>query len=290
MFDAFQQRYPGIRVRPQTARGPEMVARLDSEIASGQRQIGVFATALSTMYTTQKAGRFEPFDPPSAQGLPERYREADNAFHAASATPYGILYNTNLVRPEEAPRTWQDLADARWRGKVFADDPRTAGGGQIVMVGFTHHPELGWPYVEALGGQQLHFSRDRAEIPNAVARGEYPVAFPVSVRDVIRLRQANAPVELVLPRLGSCECATGYVGAIKGGPHPNAAKLLVDFYFTDAGQQQLAERGDFPAMPGQPGPSGFPPLSDIPLMPQLTKDDIDRIDSSIARFDAIFIR
>jgi iron(III) transport system substrate-binding protein len=290
VFDAFQQKYSGIRVQPLTARGPEMIARLDSEIASGQRQIGVFATALSTMYTTQKAGRFEPFDPPSAKGLPERYRESDNSFHGASATPYGILYNTNLVRPDEAPQSWQDLLDPKWRGKIIADDPRTAGGGQITMVGFTKHPELGWPYVETLAGQQIRFSRDRAEIPNAVARGEYPLAYPVSVRDIIRLRQANAPVELVLPRQGACECATGYVGAIQGGPHPNASKLLVDFYFTDPGQKELAERGDFPAMPGQAGPSGFPPLSDIPLLPQLTKDDIDGIDRYITRFDAIFAR
>jgi iron(III) transport system substrate-binding protein len=290
LYDAFQQKYPGIRVQPLTARGPEMIARLDSEFASGQRQIGVFTTALSTMYQTQQAGRFELWEPPSAKGLPDRYREADASFNAASITPYGILYNTNLVRPEEAPRTWQDLTDSKWRGKIYVDDPRTAGGGQIMMVGFSHHPELGWPYVEALGRQQLQFTRDRPEIPNSVARGEYAISMPVSARDYVRLKAANAPVELILPKVGSCECATGYAGVIKGAPQPSAAKLLVDFHFAPDGQRALAERGDFPVMPGAAGPSGFPPASDIPLLPQLTKDDIDHIDDYITRFDAIFIR
>ena len=101
--DAFQRKY-GVRVFPLTARGPEMMARLDSEFASGQRQIGVFTTALSTMYLTQQAGRFESWNPPSSAGLPDRYREADNSFLAAAISPYGLLYNTKLVAPADRLR------------------------------------------------------------------------------------------------------------------------------------------------------------------------------------------
>ena len=132
--------------------------------------------------------------------------------------------------------------------------------------------------------------RERAELPNAVARGEYPIAFPISIRDYVRLKAANAPVNLVLPRIGSCECATQYVGVIKGGPQPNAAKLFADYHFSRDGQALLAKRGDLPTMPGMSGPDGFPPASDLPLLPQLTKADIDRIDDYIKRFNTVFGR
>ena len=290
LFDTFQQRYRDVRIQPLTARGPEMIARLDSEIASGQRQLSVFSTALSTMYTTKKAGRFEKWEPQSARGLPERYKDADGFYYASSITPYGILVNTNLVPADQAPRTWKDLAHPRWRGKLIADDPRTAGGGQIVMAGFSHHPDLGWAFVESLKDLQIHFTRERPEIPNSVARGEYPVAMPVSVRDYLRLKEANAPVELYLPTIGACECATGYVGVLAGAPHPNAAKLFLDFHFTEAGQQALSARGDFPVMPGMVSPGGFPPLSEIALLPQLTEEDVDQIASYVSRFEALFFR
>ena len=90
---------------------------------------------------------------------------------------------------------------------MISDDPRTTGGGQIFAVGLTKHPDLGWDFVEKLGTQDITYSRDRGDIPNAVARGEFELAFPISVQDFQDMKEANAPVEIVLPEQ-ACECSS----------------------------------------------------------------------------------
>jgi iron(III) transport system substrate-binding protein len=290
VFDAFQKKYTGIAIEAITARGPEMLARLDAEIASGQRQLSVWSVALSSTYNAKKRNALEKWEPPAARTLAERFKNPEGWYRASAMTPYGILTNTNLVPSGQGPQSWKDLADPKWKGKIVSDDPRTAGGGQIVTHGFIKDPALGWSYVEQLAKQEIRFSRDRNEIVNSIARGEFAVNYPASVRDYVRLKEANAPVELVLPKDGSCECSTGYVSLLKDAPHPNAARLLVNFYFTEEGQKALVSAGHFPTMPGIAGPEGYPATTEIKLLPPLTEKDLDDLDNFLAKIETIFFK
>ena len=285
---AFTQQYPGIEVQAITLRGADMMARLQSEIASGQRLMDVFLTAQGTMYAARQADYFEAWAPPAAEGLPADFRPPGNYYTAVSTGVYGILYNTNLVPASEAPTGWKDLADPKWRGKILYYDPRSAGSGQTSMIRFSKSPELGWEFIESLRTQNITFTRDRLQGAQQVAQGAYPIFAPGDIGDEADLKKANAPAKLVFPPREGLHLDVSFAGVLKGAPHPNAARLFVNYLLTPEGQQALADTGDYPLRPGIPGPGGLPPLSEMKTLPEVTEADRDRNDDYVKRFEELF--
>ena len=110
---------------------------------------------------------------------------------------YGILVNTKLVPPADEPKSWTDLLDPKWTGKILADDPRALGGGFNAFV--AQNDKFGVDFLKKLAEQKLTFSRDLRESERRVARGEFPVYAPFLFNDYSTLRglpvKAIAPVE-----------------------------------------------------------------------------------------------
>ena len=292
LYASFTRQNPGVTVEPINARGPEMIARVDSEIASGQRLTDLYTTAQGTFYITKKAGRFEAYNPPNAADLPTQYRDPENLFFGYSLSAYGLLVNTDLVAPEDRPRSWKDLANPKLRGKILADDPRSQGGGMWLMIQTSMSPALGWDFVQSLKPQQIQFSREMPELTNQVARGQVPMAMPVPLRDYLTLKAKDpaVPVEIIFPEEGACICALNLIGLLKSAPHPDAAKLLMSFYFSDEAQAYMGKDGYFPTRPGQAGPAGYPPLSQMKLLPMLTDSELENLNTYSGRFEDVFFR
>jgi iron(III) transport system substrate-binding protein len=151
---------------------------------------------------------------------------------------YGILVNTRLVTPADEPKSWADLADPKWTGKILADDPRALGGGFNAFV--AQHDKLGVDFLKKLADQKLSFSRDLRESERRVARGEFPVYAPFLFNDYSTLR--GLPIKAIAPTEG-----VAYVqfvaSMVKNAPHPNAALLFIDFLLSDESQIILAGEG-----------------------------------------------
>lgn len=139
------------------------------------------------------------------------------------AIVYGILVNTRLVKPADEPKSWQDLLDPRWKGKILADDLRTLGGGGVLFS--VLQDKFGREFHEKLAAQELKFSREIPANERRVARGEMPIYIPDSLTSLAELK--GLPVKFIAPVEG-----LPYVGydlaLAKGAPHPNAARLLME--------------------------------------------------------------
>ena len=158
---------------------------------------------------------------------------------------YGILINTRLVAPADEPKSWADLADPKWAGKILADDPRALGGGFNAFV--AQHDTLGVDFLKKLADQKLNFSRDLRESERRVSRGEFPIYAPFLFNDFSTLR--GLPIKAIAPTEG-----VAYVqfvaSMIKNAPHPNAALLFIDFLLSDEAQIILANEGLGPVIDG----------------------------------------
>ena len=158
---------------------------------------------------------------------------------------YGILVNTRLVSPADEPKSWTDLADPKWTGKILADDPRALGGGFNAFV--AQHDKIGVEFLKKLADQKLTFSRDLRESERRTARGEFPVYAPFLFNDFSTLR--GLPIKAIVPTEG-----VAYVqfvaSMIKNAPHPNAALLFINFLLSDEAQVILANEGLGPAIDG----------------------------------------
>jgi iron(III) transport system substrate-binding protein len=132
---------------------------------------------------------------------------------------YGILVNTEMVKPAEEPKSWQDLLDPRWKGKILSDDMRALGGGAVFFMVTVQ--KFGKEFQEKLAAQQLHMNRElRGNYPR-VARGEYPIYIPFTLPDSLELK--GLPVKAIM---ASEAVRVRFDGTILKGALPERARLF----------------------------------------------------------------
>ena len=227
---AFEARY-GIRFELLEARASELRERIRTEQAAG-KVLGDISHNGSTTTALQLAeNTFQPYGALPNGARPIAPFKADGTRVPIYVIPYGILVNTDMVKPGEEPKSWKDVLDPRWKGKILSDDLRALGGGAVLFMVTTQH--FGKEFNEKLAEQQPHMNRDlRGNYPR-VARGEYPLYLPFTLPDILELK--GLPVKALLPEEG-CPYVR-FDGAIfKGAPRPNAARLLLDFFLSDESQ------------------------------------------------------
>jgi iron(III) transport system substrate-binding protein len=234
---AFEKKY-GIPVTFLAARASEIRERVRTEQAAG-RFIGDVSHNGSTTSSLQaRDGAFQPHGPlPGLSKLRAPFK-ADELRVPVFATTYAILINTNLVKPADEPKSWMDLTDPKWKGKILSDDMRALGGGQVAF--FALYDKLGRGFHEKLALNELVFSRDLLASERRVARGDYPVWIPMVTGDYADLK--GLPVKMLLPQEGY-PYITYELALLKNAPHPNAARLFMDFYLSDEAQLIHDQRG-----------------------------------------------
>jgi iron(III) transport system substrate-binding protein len=186
----------------------------------------------------------------------------------------GILINSGLVSAEAAPKSWLDLIDQRWRGKLLIDDPRGAGAGGTwfeVMLN-----KISPDYHKKLAVQKPFISREQAESYRRIARGEYPIYAPFNVSDYAGLR--GLPIRVVIPQEGVPYVPFG-IAILKNAPHPNAARLFLNYVLAPPAQIMLAAEGFRPATGGATGdlPSDLASFAKARLLGRTTPGRLDEM-------------
>jgi iron(III) transport system substrate-binding protein len=241
---AFEKKH-GVRTELLEARASELRERIRTEQAAGKVLGDVSHNGSTTTALQLAEGTFVPYGTLPNAGRPAAPFKADGTRVPIYVIQYGILVNTDMVKPGEEPRSWQDLLHPRWKGKILADDMRALGGGAVFFMVTTQ--KFGKDYHDKLAGQLLHMNRElRGNYPR-IARGEYPVYTPFTLPDSLDLK--GLPVKAIQPEEGSPYVR--FDGAIfKGAPRPNAARLLLDFLLSDEGQLAYANLGFVPVVGG----------------------------------------
>jgi len=219
----FQQRY-GIQVDVLNARAGEVRERIRSEQASGKHIADVTLNGIATATTQKSWGTFQPHGPlPNLSKLVPPFHD-DGELVPLRAGRFGILINTDLVKPQDEPKSWQDVLDPKWRGKLLLDDPRNGSGGYVLFA--VTLDKLGRGYQEKLAAQKPVLSTESSVSQRRVARGEFPMFLPFTLADMRNL--IGLPVKAIVPEEGA-PYITGVMAMLKDAPHPNAARLFIDY-------------------------------------------------------------
>jgi len=218
--------------------GPSLMSKIVAEKKAGATTVDAFLIGPCTGNSLLKSDLFEPLA--AAMILPEvkdpakwfgGHLWADNQTgknllysFVAQITP-SIYYNTQLVKPQEV-RSYNDLLDPKWKGKIGLRDPRVPGGG-LAMWAFLLDLK-GEEYIRKLAQQEMFVGRNARQIADALAKGSLALTIGVGYRDFDPFLDANLPVKH-LPTLKEgtyVSGGNGIVGIIKDAPHPTAAKVL----------------------------------------------------------------
>jgi iron(III) transport system substrate-binding protein len=234
---AFEAKY-GIRFELLEARASELRERIRTEQAAGKVLGDVSHNGSTTTALQLAEGTFQPYGALPNAARPVAPFKADGTRVPIYVIPYGILVNTDMVKPGEEPKSWKDVLDPRWKGKILSDDMRALGGGAVFFMVTLQH--FGQGFHEKLAEQQPHMNRDlRGNYPR-IARGEYPLYLPLTLPDILELK--GLPVKAIKPVEGAPYVR--FDGALfKGAPHPNAGRLLLDFFLSDEGQLAYGNLG-----------------------------------------------
>jgi iron(III) transport system substrate-binding protein len=285
---AFEAKYPGIAVRVERTGSERLFQRIGQEFSSRIFAADVVNSADAAHFIVWKRdGWLAPFIPEEvAKHFPHEHRDADGMFATARVWLSVIGYNTSLVKPEEAPKSFADLLDPKWAGKIVKGHP--AYSGTIMTATFQMARDLGWDYFEKLAKQRVMQVQSSTDPPKKLALGERVVMADGNDYNLIQLKEAGQPVEPVYAREGT-PLIVAPNGVFANAPNPNAARLFQSFVLSTDGQQILvdfaAQRSVHALMKEKPGRT---PLHEIKLM----KDDpvgVERDAEEIkARYSRIF--
>jgi len=258
---AFEKKYPGIKVSTVVAGTGEIIKRMEAE---KERPLGDVGWSFGPEAIGDKKGLFEPYLSKEAAGFFPGQVPADRVWTPFTTMPYVIMYNKKLVSEAEKPKAWKDVLDSRWKGKVAYADASKSGSSYTLLVTWLSiygKDEAGWKFVEDLLRQCKVLPKSSMTY-QGVANGEYPIGltFEQAAFDYLK---GGAPIGLIYPTEGTAITLDGSA-IIKNAPHPNAAKLFLDFTVSKEMQELMVDRFGRRSVRRDVGsPAGLPALDKI---------------------------
>jgi len=263
---AFEAAFPGIQIQIERSGSERLFQRIAQEFSSNIHAADVINSSDAAHFIPwKKSGWLMPFvSEDIAKYFPEAYRDPDGTFAVSRIWLSSIAINTNLVKPEDAPKSFADLLDPKWASKMVKGHP--AYSGTIMTATFQLVRELGWGYYEKLAKQRVMQVQSSTDPPKKLSLGERAVMADGNEYGVVLLKEAGQPVEPIYPAEGT-PTISGPTGIFASAPHPNAAKLFQAWLHTRETQQFFMDfTAQYSAHPQVTSKPGRRKLSDIKLM------------------------
>jgi iron(III) transport system substrate-binding protein len=238
----FEKKFSGMTARVERAGGERIFSRIAQEYAAGIHTPDAVSTGDAAQFLVWKRqdllASYVPED--VARYIPSDHRDPDGFYATVRSSLCVIAYNTELVKREDAPKSFADLLDPKWKGKIVKAHPSYSG--TIMTSTYQMVRELGWPYLEKLSKQQVMQVQSATDTPKKIVLGERPVMADGNESNVLLLKEAGKPIEVVYAAEGSPSIVQPSA-IFAAAPHPNAARLFQNFLFTPQAQQIFVDEG-----------------------------------------------
>ena len=258
----FSKAFPGIKVNVVRTTAQVAYQRLSQDIQAGAANCDVYASTDMGQYVSLKErGLLMPYKMRSIDQIDSRFQgvDPDDAYQIVNATTVGLAYNTNKVKPEQAPKTWKEFIDPKWRGQSVVGHPGFSGfvGTWVVQMNKLY----GWDYFEQLAKLKPHVGRSIIDTVTVLVSGERSVGASPSALVLRNASQGN-PIAVSYPEEGSVLMISGSA-IMKNSKRPNAAKLFMEFLYSAETAAEDIEEFGLPLRRGVELPAGYKKLDDL---------------------------
>lgn len=269
VIEAFNTDYPAVKVTLLNGSNGELASKLLEEQANPKADLLINSDTL-TMESLAAEGIFVPNNSATVAAVPAPLRADDGSWTSLTLRTRVIMYNTDLVKPEELPSSLLDLTDPKWKGQVGAADS-TNGAMMANLVGMRAllGEQATSEFVQKLVANETQFFGGHTDVRKAVGAGELKLGF-VNHYYYHLSKAEGAPVGIIFPDQGEGQMGVHVnstnAGMIKGGPNAELARLFIDFMLSPEGQKVYAEKNyEYPVLAGVPLAADVTPLTDIRL-------------------------
>ena len=236
----FEAKFSGITVRVERSGAERVFQRIGQEIESRIYAVDVVNSADGAHFIVWKRNDWlTPYLPEeAARHYPAEYYDPNGLWVTTRVWLSSLGYNTNLVKAQDAPRSFADLLDPKWMGKMVKGHP--AYSGTIMNATFQIARDLGWDYFEKLARQRVLQVQSATDTPKKIALGERAIMIDGAGYLVIQAKEHGEPVDVIYPAEGT-PLATSPSTVFKGAPNPNAARLFFNWLHGREAQQLLVD-------------------------------------------------
>lgn len=237
----FQKKYPFITPKLSRIGGSQIIQRIETEAKAGLHAVDVIGTGELGVVSLVDRGVMAKYASPMRESLREGFADREGFWTVQHAALLFSAYNKRLVKAEEAPRSWEDFLDPKWRGKLSLDTEAFEWMGFLIAhMG----EEKAFRYFERLTKQEIKFLRGRSLQLQLLAAGEFPITMVSNANLILDLKKAGAPIEPI--RISPVFLRPSLLLFAANAPHPHAAMLYLDFLLSKEGQSLLAKSGRLP--------------------------------------------
>jgi len=292
LLQEFKKEYPGINVVSVTGRGSQLTSRIMAERRAGKYIADVYSGGTNSLYNTLYRGKaLDPIKP--ALMVPEvvdtskwyanehRYADPEGKYIFAflgNPSAAQLAYNTGMVDAKEFKSYW-DVTNPKWKGKIVSLDPRDTGLGATMQF-FYYNPEIGPEFMKKFyGGMDIQYSKNFRQMTDWLSQGRYAIC--MGCKDSMTAKAQGLPVEDFDTRKWqegtSFSAGGGSLGLMNQAPHPNAAKVFINWFLSRNGQLALQRLGD---------PNDPPNSRRIDISKDMVPEDT-RLHAGVKYFDVV---
>jgi ABC-type Fe3+ transport system substrate-binding protein len=285
----FMKKYPFIKMTYYRADSEELLPKLSAEARANNIVADLFEGSGGGEIAVE-AGLTQAFYAPVLADYPKTYLDPKNHLAPTRLSYFSIAYNTRLVPPAKVPKTYDDLLDPQWKGKLAWPYANTGRYLFLINLRTAWGEERATAYFQKLAEQKIiNFASGSARtLVDRVIAGEYPIAINIYAHHPLISAGRGAPVNAQL--MAPVPSVSGSLAVVKHLKHPHAAMLLADFMLSKEGQEIMAAAEYFPAHPAvdaAPQLAGIVPrkagYAENFLTPLQLKENLESTDQIIQR-------
>jgi ABC-type Fe3+ transport system substrate-binding protein len=266
----FEAKFPFIKTDIFRSTHDKILSRLNVERKAGTFSADTLSVGEFETYHMQKMGLMAPYKSPHAGVYPNGFKDPNGYWTDLYDNLIVTAYNTTRVKRDELPKRWEDLLHPRWKRRMVLDKNEDRWfANMLYLMG----EKKGMEFMQALAKQEVAIRSGRSLITQLLAAGEFDLQIVAYWYRPHLMKKQGAPVDWV--GLEPAIVALHPISVVDRAPHPNAAKLFIDYVLSEDGQRLFARRGREPARPGI-RPEGYPThLEVVPSRVELAEKLVD---------------
>lgn len=250
-----EKEFPGVKFNFYQAGSEDVAAKVQAEELSGKVQADVLIFSDRFWFEERATlGKLLNYKPLNSEKVNDTFKRNDGAYTTVSFPIMVLAYNSDAISEKEAPKTFKELTDAKWKGKLSIGSP-LASGTSFTTVAFLIK-SLSWDYFKSLRKNDLIAEGGNSGVIRRLQSKERPIGI-VLLENVLRLTTSDPRIKFIIPEDGAI-VQSNVLGIVKKETDQSLAKKVADWFFTEKGQAIVAKSFMYPSLSNFAGPNGAP--------------------------------
>lgn len=260
MTPKLEKEFPGIKINWYQAGSEEIAAKVNTELIAGVPKADILISSERFWYQElSDSGKLVAWKPSAFENFEDAYKNPTGTFHIVSVPIMAIVYNNEVVKEEDAPKSFKDFANPKYKGLLNGGSPLASGTAFTTILALQQ--KYGWDYFHQLKANGFLFDGGNSAVIKRIQTKERPIGF-VLLENVLRFQNDDKRLKIVYPEDGVVTQFNTMGIPKKDGPMEDTMKLA-DWFFTKEGQEAMTRSFMHSPVKNFPAPAGAPTLAEL---------------------------